>query len=242
LATTSNAAHNVVIDIFAFGGYPLLLAYLGFILLVIIAIIKVTRRSRTYSFVFVAMVAGWICYQVQSIISINQIGLGIWGWLFGACLIAYERTNLRSIQGNQDTKPSRKTKSVNSNFVSPKLIAGVGVVIGTLIASPPLMADSKFKAAMDSKDVAKVEAAMEPGFYNWSDSYRYGLVVQTLANSNLPDLALKYARKAADFNPEFFSAWQQLYSLENSTAEEKSIAIRNMKRLDPLNPDVTKFQ
>jgi hypothetical protein len=33
--------------------------------------------------------------------------------------------------------------------------------------------------------------------------------------------------------------WASLYSLPNSTPIEKELALQNMKRLDPLNPDVT---
>ena len=88
--TTTNAAHNVPFDVFAFGGWPLFIAYLGILALSVIAIVKVTARTRTYDPIFVTLTTAWACYQLQSIISINQIGLAIWGWLFGGALIAYE--------------------------------------------------------------------------------------------------------------------------------------------------------
>jgi O-antigen ligase len=71
--TTTNAAHNVPFDVFAFGGWPLFISYIGILLLSVIAIIKVTARTRTYDPIFVTLTTAWVCYQLQSIISINQI-------------------------------------------------------------------------------------------------------------------------------------------------------------------------
>jgi O-antigen ligase len=85
-STTTNAAHNVPFDVFAFGGWPLFLSYLGVLALSIIAIIKVSLRNRRYDAIFVTLTTAWVCYQLQSIISINQIGLAVWGWLFGGAL------------------------------------------------------------------------------------------------------------------------------------------------------------
>jgi hypothetical protein len=88
--TVTNAAHNVPFDVFAFGGWPLFVSYLFILSLSVIAIFKVTVRTKAYDGVFVTLTTAWVCYQLQSIISINQIGLAIWGWLFGGALIAYE--------------------------------------------------------------------------------------------------------------------------------------------------------
>jgi hypothetical protein len=73
---------------------------------------------------------------------------------------------------------------------------------------------------------------------NPSDSYKYAQAVHLLNSSNLNDLALKYAQQAVLFNSENFDAWKQLYVLPNSSQDEKSLALTNMKRLDPKNNDV----
>ena len=237
----TNAAHNVVIDFFAYGGFPLLLAYLGLLALGAAAAIKVIRRTKSYDSVFVAMFTAWTCYQVQSLISINQVGLALWGWILTGTLIAYEiatRTQpAEPDQGRQKT--GRSTPKQTASVISPQLVAGLGVVVGVLIAVPPLSADMKWRTALDSKDANKVMAALEPGYMNPSDSQRYAQAVQLFANSNLMDQAHQVAIKAATFNPDYFDAWKIVYSLSNSTPEEKATALKNMKRLDPRNPDVT---
>jgi hypothetical protein len=239
--TITNAAHNVVIDFFAYGGFPLLIAYLGMLLLAGIAAVKVIRRNKSYDAVFVAMFGAWACYQVQSLISINQVGLALWGWILTGALIAYERaTRELGVEAQATTKktlPSIKKQS--ASVISPQLVAGLGVVVGLLIAVPPLSADTKWRSALDSKDASKVMAALEPGYMNPSDSQRYAQAVQLFASSNLMDQAREIALKATEYNPDYFDAWKIVYFLSNSTEKEKAFALKNMKRLDPRNPDVT---
>ena len=237
----TNASHNVVIDFFAYGGWPLLLAYLSMLLLAAIAVIKVLRRTKSYNPVFVAMVAAWTCYEVQSLISINQIGLAVWGWLLTGALVSYEVAT-RPDTASETAPTSAKTKLQsprNTGIISPQLVAGIGAVIGLLIAVPPLSADTKWRSAIESKDATKVIATLESGYMNPTDSARLVQAVSLFANSNLADQAHQIALKGVEFNPDYFDAWFQLYSLPNSTEDEKALALKNMKRLDPLNPDVT---
>jgi O-antigen ligase len=243
--TVTNAAHNVPFDVFAFGGWPLFVPYIAILLLSVIAIIRVTVRARAYDGIFVTLTTAWVCYQLQSIISINQIGLAIWGWLFGGALIAYEiatrpkkteeaREGFKSKQA-----PGRATKPKSSETIfSSTLIAGVGAVVGLLIAAPPYSADSKWRSALTSQNVQKVEEALIPGYLNPPNSYKYASAVELLESSKLNDLALKYAKIAVEFNPNHFDSWKVLYFISKSSAEDKALALENMKRLDPNNPNV----
>lgn len=239
--TVTNASHNVVIDFFAYGGWPLLLAYLAMLLLAAISAFKVLRRTKSYNPVFVAMVAAWTCYEVQSLISINQIGLAVWGWLLTGALISYEVATRPDTASEASPSTARvKTQSARSTgIISPQLVAGIGAVVGLLIAVPPLSADTKWRSAIESKEVTKVLASLEAGYMNPTDSARLVQAVSLFANSNLLEQAHQVALKGTAFNPDYFDAWAQLYSLANSTEEEKALALKNMKRLDPLNPDVT---
>lgn len=244
--TVTNAAHNVPFDVFAFGGWPLFIAYIAILLLSVIAILKVTMRTRAYDGIFVTLTTAWVCYQLQSIISINQIGLAVWGWLFGGALIAYEvatRTKAESVgdqpTGAKGTKVKISRTKQGETIFSSTLIAGIGAVIGLLIACPPYSADAKWRSAISSQNVQKVEEALVPGYLNPMNSYKYASAVQLLESSKLFDLALKYAKIGVEFNPNHYDSWRVLYFITNSTAEDKALALANMKRLDPNNPNVT---
>jgi O-antigen ligase len=240
--TTSNAAHNVVLDIFAYGGWPLFLSYIAILAVGVIAIIKLTLRNKKYDGVFVTLATAWACYQLQSIISINQIGLAIWGWLLTGALVAYEFATRPSEEPSvsKNSVRGRTTQKASSGVISPQLVAGLGVVVGLIVACPPLSADTKWRSALDSKDANKVIAALEPSYLNPGDSLRFAQATQLLASSNLLPQAHQVALDAVAFNPDSYDNWRNIYFLRNSTAEEKAEAVKNMKRLDPLNPDVTK--
>jgi hypothetical protein len=243
--TVTNAAHNVPFDVFAFGGWPLFVSYLAILLLSVIAIIKVTLRTRAYDGVFVTLTTAWVCYQLQSIISINQIGLAVWGWLFGGALIAYEIATRPGGEKKADDSSSIKGPKVkmaknkqSETIFSSTLIAGVGAVVGLLIACPPYSADAKWRSALASQNIQKVEEALTPGYLNPMTSYKYASAVQLLEGSKLYDLALKYAKIGVEFNPHHFDSWKVLYFLSKSSPEDKALALENMKRLDPNNPNV----
>jgi hypothetical protein len=207
------------------------------------AIFRVTFRNHKYDALFVTLTTAWACYQLQSIISINQIGLAIWGWLFSGALIAYE-VSTRSKSSDSpaaEGKGKRERvlqKKASETIVTPTLLAGVGAVIGLLIAAPPYSADAKWRSALKSQDLQKIELALAPGYLNPPNSYKYANAVQLLESSKLYDLALKYAKIGVQFNPNNFDAWRVFYLISKSSAEEKSIALENMKRLDPKNPNV----
>jgi hypothetical protein len=228
----------VVLDFFAYGGWPLLLAYVGLLVLAGIAALRIIARTRSYDATFVAIFAAWACYITQAIISINQIGLAIWGWLLTGALVAYEYATRHSVAAEEPPARKGTRKSANSGVISPQLVAGIGVVVGLLVAVPPLSADMKWRSALDSKDANKVMAALEPGYLSPSDSSRFAQAVQLFASSNLMDQARDIALKGVEFNPDYFDAWKILYYLSNSTEAEKAQALENMKRLDPRNPDV----
>jgi O-antigen ligase len=242
--TVTNSAHNVVLDIFSYGGFPLLLSYLGLLLLGALAILRGLKRTRSYDPIFVGLSVAWIGYQLQSLISINQIGLAVWGWVLTGALIAYDvskRNSESTSTSSESSKESKKGHRTKKNeIISSPLIAGLGLVVGLILACPPISADMAWFKATGSGNLVEVEKALTPSYLHPASSERLVNVVAILENSQLFDKAREYAVKATEYNPENFDSWNALYSVKNSTPDEKALALKNMKRLDPNNPDVMK--
>ena len=235
--TVTNAAHNIPFDILAYGGWPLFITYIFLVALAAIAIIKVTLRNKNYDGIFLALSVAWACYQIQSIISISQIGLAIWGWVLSGVVIAYEIATRES--NVLEKKPvGGKSAKPKEQILSATAIGGLGLVIGALIAVPPLSGDMKWKSALTKGDLTLVEAALVPSYLSPADSNRLLNAVLIAENSKLPDVAYKYAKKAVEFNPESFDSWRILYTVTNSTPADKELALANLKRLDPKNSNV----
>jgi O-antigen ligase len=234
--TTTNAAHSVPLDFLAYGGFPLFIAYLLIVVISAVALAKTARRLISYDPVFVALASIWICYQIQSIISINQLGLAVWGWLLSGLMISYERIT-RPQEQLIDSKgiQSKSNKKSKEPVVAAGLIASVGMVVGLLIALPPYTSDYKYLKAMNSQNLEKIEDALKPSYFNPIAFYRIVGVVGALERSELPDIAIVYARQAVEFSPNEYDAWKTLYRATASTPEEKTKAKKMMLLTDPLN-------
>ena len=235
--TVTNSAHNVVVDIFASGGFPLLLIYLSLFVLTLISIVKIALRSRTYDSVFVAMSVSWLCYVAQSVISINQIGLAIWGWVLMGAIIGYERSTQESPNSIiQNTEPkSRKIKTIREE-VSPSafLFGFSGLAIGLIIALPPFLADANWRSAVGS---GKVDLVVAASTKFPMDSLRMTQTAATLEDNKFPDLAHEVILKAISYNPSYFDSWKMLNYLSKSSTEEKQNALKRMSELDPRNQE-----
>ena len=234
--TTANAAHNVPLDFLAYGGFPLFIAYLLIVVISAVALVKTARRLKSYDPIFVALASIWICYQIQSIISINQLGLAVWGWLLSGLMISYERvTRPQDQQVEGKGIQSKSNKKSKEPVVAAGLIASVGMVVGLLIALPPYTSDYKYLRAMNSQNLEKIEDALKPSYFNPIAFFRIVGVVGALERSELPDIAIVYARQAVEFSPNEYDAWKTLYRATASTSEEKTKAKKMMLLTDPLN-------
>ena len=242
--TVVNTAHNVPLDMFAFGGWPLFISYLAIMGIALKAVFQIMRKMKSYDAIGIGLITAWICYQVQSIISINQIGLAVWGWVLSGSLIAYSRFSHEAAnQKDSSTLGKKQKSSKETEFKANSVVYGtVFGLAGLLISLPPLSADAKWRSAQDSADANKLEQTMIPGVFNPLNSQKWVLNVQAFEASNLFDLSHKYALEAVKWNPEAYDSWRILYHLKNSTNSDKQIAVKNMKRLDPLNPDVTSIK
>ena len=237
---TSNAAHNVLIDFAASAGFLFLLVYLVLVFLPLKAIIQILNVKGTPNPIIVAIMGMWLSYQAQSLISINQIGLAIWGWVTGGALIAYEFST-RSAQTGSTSKSNRQKTIKDNPLISPQMLAGLGMVVGIIIAIPPISGDIKWREAIKAQSAELVTVALTPTYMSPSSSNLYTNAAQTFEQSGLPDLAYKYGKLNTEFNPEYFDGWRILYALKNSTPEDRKLAKENMIRLDPLNEELKKL-
>ena len=153
--TVTNAAHNIPFDILSNGGWPLFITYVFLILLATIAILKVTLRNKNYDGTFIALAVAWACYQIQSVISISQIGLAIWGWVLSGTVIAYEIAT-RGLDVSEKKPANRKSAKSKEQILSATAIGSLGLVVGALVAVPPLSGDMKFKSAVTKTDLAQL--------------------------------------------------------------------------------------
>jgi O-antigen ligase len=232
---TSNAAHNVFLDFSSSGGILLVAIYATLMVVVVISAIKVLRRSTGFNPAFAGLVAGWVSFQAQSIISINQIGLALWGWVFSGLVIGYEINTRDTVVTPTVVNKGRGVSKPAQASAASVVAVFVAFLVGVLVALPPYLAETKYKSAMASGNAEMVEDAA----YLWPlDPVRMLQTAGLLYNSNLTAQAVAIVVDATKEFPDYYGTWGTLYQLPEATPEQKAEALVQMKRLDPLNPNL----
>ena len=229
-STVSNAAHNVFIDIGATAGILALIAYLAVIFLGLRAAYRISKKSNGFDPFFVSIFVAWVGYLIQSVISINNIALGIWGWVLPGILISMEKWET----GNSTNK-SEKKKST-TDFSGMGLIAGL--VVGAVIGYLPFNSDANFRHSLESGDISTIQNAAT----KWpTDAARLNYATQIFDQNKMQDKAVPLARESVKLNPRNFDGWNYLYNSSSVSGNEKREILDTLKKLDPHNPDLKKL-
>jgi O-antigen ligase len=230
---TANSSHNILLDIGAGGGIILMLLYLGIMGLALVSILRVCRRNTQFDPYFAAIAGAWIGYQAQSFISINHIGVGIWGWTLTGLLIGYE---INTRQPIEKVASGRLKTVARSNQISSGLMLSIFLsgILGLVISLPPYIAGNKFYQAIQTRDPNSLVSAANLKPY---DRDRFLFTAQILAANKLDFDAIKILKKATVLYPDYFELWQVWSRVEKATPEQISRAKAELKRLDPSNPD-----
>ena len=237
---TSNAAHNVILDFSSNGGFPLAIIYIALMLLVAISSIKLIKRSQGFDPAVAGLIAVWVAYQAQSIISLNQLGLAVWGWIISGLIIGYEiisRTPELPQHLNSPPGKGRTVKKVAEEKISAQSLMAMvaGGAIGLIIGLPPLVGSAQFKSAIETGDAVIIEksASIWP-----NEAIRFEQVALVLQANKLDVQAQRVIDVALLKFPDEFGLWSVAADLSTATPEQVVQAKAQLKRLDPNNSEL----
>ena len=230
LNVSTNSAHNVVLDMMANTGILVGVSYLVVVVMILWKSISfIWYPNRKYNPVFLSIFLAWFCYQIQSLVSINQIGIGIWGWIFQGVMVAILFKPSEFVV-NLDSELRSKTTKNRKIETSPSLLRILVTPVFIIIALVPLVTDGKLVSSLESGDVERVYVAAT-GFP--LEVARINYVTQAFSQNRLPELSLKSAKFGVEKFPNNYDAWDLLRQVTNSQAD-RDLAISNLKRLDPF--------
>lgn len=231
----TNAAHNVYLDMSSFGGFPLLLIYASLMIFVAISSWKFVHRAKKFDPLFAGLIGAWIAFQAQSIVSINQIGLAIWGWVLSGLIIGYEiKTRDQEIVESKSKQIKGATKG-SQNSPATIIALFMGFLLGALLGMSPYLASAKYKGALETGNPTIIQEAA----FIWPlDSARISQVAATLNDNDLNTQGLEVALFGTDKFADTYGAWATLYSMKAATGAQKAQALKEMLRLDPFNPNL----
>jgi O-antigen ligase len=111
---TSSNAHNVFIQNFATGGFFVGVLYTALQILILYRGITLVRNNQgNRKLISLVFFSAWLAFQAQSLISIDNIGVSIWGWVLGGTVIGLSFSTVSDPVGI-------KRKSVEINL--PKIL------------------------------------------------------------------------------------------------------------------------
>lgn len=233
---TSNAAHNVFIDLASNGGLLLLLPYVFLVLYTFWIFSRAIKVNSIEKPQLILVFSLWVCYQAQSLISINQIAMAAWGWVLmgltiGQSLQVLQQKNLVT------SKPGKSSGGFSSREVGAAAVLSSFVfgVIGFCVGILPLSTSASERSAVRSGMAEKV---IEAAFRSPRDPGRMNALAVALGNAGLPEEALKIAKEAVREFPTSFGAWKVITQVGAASPQDKREAYKKMRELDPLNPSL----
>lgn len=123
----SSNAHNIPIQIFATGGMLLGVTYLAlFFYITYRGINGLKKLDGDNQVLLLGLVAAWLAYLAQSLVSIENIGMAVWGWLIGGAIIGITKFNDESL------KPTTVAKKAFQPILSMCILIPTIVLIFTL--------------------------------------------------------------------------------------------------------------
>lgn len=232
----ANTAHNIFLDISSNGGIPLIAFYIGMMALALFTSLKYFRRTPNWDPTFTALFCGWAAYQIQALISINQVAVGVWGWLFTGALIGYG-----NLETNSDlavkTKIQQKTGQRNP-FAGKALPLPIAIqtfflsAIGFAIAVIPVNADAKFRAATQSGALEKyISAVNTPG----TTAFHLMMAADRLRTSGMNQETNTLLNRLTSEFPRDYYAWKVI-AFTDLMPTRKDEALTRLRELDPFNP------
>ena len=91
-ANPSTAAHSVPLQLLATGGLVVFVPYVLLLVFVAARAVKALRSGRDRG-TLAALLGMWLAHVAQSMFSLDQLGIGIWGWVFAAAIVAHPLTD-----------------------------------------------------------------------------------------------------------------------------------------------------
>jgi len=234
----TNAAHNIFLDYSSNAGIPFLVLNLILCVMVSATIVKSLKESSSKNINFYILSSIWIAFQAQALISINQIGLSIWGWVIGGLIIGYHKNQeSESLEISAHTLKGKKIiKQTSTTLVPPATVLRiVGALTAGLIVCLPLWSSAfSYRVALETGKPEKIESA---AYLRPLDLVRMVQSARILNENKFSSQALKISEDAVKAFPDSYIVWKNLLSCEGLTPARKAEVSFQLNRLDPLNPE-----
>jgi O-antigen ligase len=141
--TFSNNAHNVYLQLLATGGLVLFIPYIALLLFISWLAFRGVFQARHESRILAASyLAIWLSFLILNIVTIDNIGVGTWMWIFGGLVIARSAIAPNEDLNIKNLRSAKNKKIPTALSLSPKLMS-FALVAAALVVCLPLSSASQ---------------------------------------------------------------------------------------------------
>lgn len=239
---TSSNAHNIPLQLLSTGGIFVGIFYLLLTLFILVNSVKTLMKiSGELRFLYTGLLAAWLGFQAQSIISIENIGLAIWNWVLGGALIAISnQVKLTNI--SKDVVSKNKSINKDQLNIAQPVISGVVSLLSLVLISALYTGDTNTLKSRNFYDYSKKAQSKE--FYSYADKaikssfndpfYKL-IVIEMLLQSDNYEQAMTSLIKLQESDPNNLDYLRPLAIVSEQNGD-KLAAIKYRNAMEPLDP------
>jgi len=240
---TSSNAHNTFIQFFATGGIFLGAAYLVLNAYILKrAIFALKNLAGNNKLIVAGVFSAWVAFHAQSLVSIDNIGISIWGWVLGGSIIGL------SVSVSTPVDEDRRNFHLKPNNInlSRSLISGFSSILAVILISLLYRGENntyKIMSAFDlqtqaGRDVHK-EINLRAINTHLNDPTYKLTAAMNLAQSGFIEEGLTEVLKIHTENPRNLDALNILVRTYEQTNRipEANIYRAKISQIDPWNAD-----
>jgi len=240
--TGTDNAHNVFLQLGSTAGLPLMIVYISLVVFITWRGTKALALQQN-KLVGGSLLAIWAGYQVQALISVDQIGVAVWSWIVGGALFGLSKPEVNEVEPpNSEPKTSKNFIKVKSSsrfrVVVPVTLILLLSVLPTLINENRVF--QKWQALGTSKSqseaIANSQLLSNEAIKSKQPKLRI-TIADNLGKAGAINEALKLAEQTTIDFPNFMPAWDIVASIyESNNKKDLAIPARlKTVELDPLN-------
>ena len=243
----TDSAHNYFIDIFAFGGFPLIVMILFPILLVLQSKLKstssplnISKQDKEIETLNRGLFLAWIGFIFQALLSPFSVALAYLGFFLTGFL--YGRFS--EVKENEESSMNGFKRGVipKSRAKKSALNRAIKVFLIPLLLSlpyfgfQPIIADAKFRDGIEQGNgdaIYRIALSQPKNFQRMQNA------AEIFIQNERVDLATPIIREMVEQNPEKIAGWRLLEQVSKTEAD-KAEARAKILTLDPRNPDLNR--
>jgi O-antigen ligase len=241
----TNNAHNVYLHLLATGGLILFIPYLLLLAFITFLAIKALKNSNKQNRGVAGTYLGiWLGFLLLNIVTIDNIGVGIWLWIFGGIIIGRSSGLNTANNSLPDLKTNKKKNKVVSDISILPNIASLTLATVMLILCVPLLNNSsklvELKYNLNSLDQAAYRTEL---LENAKSNSRNSQTLANLANfaiqkNDLPT-ALTISKMLGTADPRaFYASFFPAIIYEGTNERNLAIPFReNLLIIDKWNTE-----